>query len=194
MGQIISALKAGFTPPGTAAKEGQEATQSGVSNGAAGIFNNYLPTAKSQFNFAGAMEPQRQQLWQHLFNLSNPANWAGMASAYGNQARQNGVNNANYANTIFGQNSGAAKGALWSGINAGTQAQNDMLANLWSPQSQQQNAGNLLSMANTSLTPSANILQQLGSLVFGQPPVQVGQGLGQTLAGLAPSLVAAGVF
>lgn len=190
MGQLGSAIDSALTRRGTNAREGQENTQSGIANSAAGLYNSYAPTAQSQFNFAGLSEPQRQQLIGHIVNLSNPNNFWGMAQGVGNQARQNGLQNANYAAGMWGQNSGAAMGARAAGINVGTGAQNSFLSQLHSPQNQQQLYQTGLTALNGAANPSTNILAQLASLVYGQPQIQTGPGLGDLLGQVAGQVVA----
>ncbi len=183
---IGSFAKSILTPGGTAARQGQENTQSGVAQGAAGLYNSLVPTAQNQINYGAMLEPQRQHLISQMFQFADPSRYAGMAGAIGRQATQAGLQQARTAGNQYGPNSGLAAGLTAQAVNNGTHAQNAYLAHLYDPQTQQALLEHLLGTVTQGQNPTA--LQNLGGLagqVYGQPQIQVGQGLGSILGSVA---------
>jgi len=189
MGGIGSALQSAFTPAGTNALQGQEATQAGLTGDYAALLKQMFPSLEAEQNYSDSLVPQEEQDASRMLMLASPGN---------QQARTQMVNNAAYSNAAQASQQAdqadAAAGlspALEAGQNqgitnaaAGQANQYQQMIN--SPQYQLSQAQNLLGQVNQAQTlPGMGELGQLTQGIYGAPQVQVQPGLGSFLGSIA---------
>lgn len=180
---MSNALKA----PGSSQAENQVGQQESTANRATDLLNMWAPYAQHQLQFQTGLEGLRQHLINQQLNLSNPANFAGEAQTFGNQARSLGADNARYAAAMYGPNSGAAIGAGIHGLNQANDAQNHFLGQLYNPMNlSQMYHGGLNSIQGAG--PNYSTLGQLAGVVYGRPQVPVGPSPLGSIASLGGSI------
>lgn len=183
LGSAIGSL---FTPPGTNARNAQEEGQQGVANSANKWLPDFSNLVGSQAKFASMLEPIRQHLLTHFFSQYDPSNTTGQLDQYQNQARDSFANSARDSGIALqglGYGSGAVQGATQDAANQTAMATNKYSAYLNSPEYQAQSLQSILPLLTSSQSsPGLQGLSQLASIIYGQPQVQVGQGLASFLA------------
>lgn len=120
-----------------------------------------LPQAENSLKFMSSIDPMRQQMVSHILTMANPESYMGQAQNVGDMARSAAMNQARYAQGMYGADSGLAKGAFTHAVNAGTQAQTDFLRSLWDPSHQMAMANNALGSANAY---GQGVLNNVGSV------------------------------
>jgi len=189
MGGIGSAIQSAFTPSGTNALQGQEATQAGLTGDYAALLKQMFPSLEAEQNYSDSLVPQEEQDASRMLMLASPGN---------QQARTQMVNNAAYSNAAQASQQAdqadAAAGlspALEAGqnqgiTNAAAGAANQYQQMINSPQYQLSQAQNLLGQVNQAQQiPGMGELGQLTQGIYGAPQVQVQPGLGSFLGSMA---------
>ena len=189
MGGIGSAIQSAFTPSGTNALQGQEATQRGVTNDAAQLLASLFPTLQKQQAFANSLEPGREADINRMLMLSSPGNDQARAQLYNNAAYSNAAQaskQADQANAGAGLSPAYTAGENQGITNAAANSANQYQQMLNSPQYHLQQAQTLLGqIAGANNLPGASQLNDYAGLVYGAPKIQLQPGLGSILGTLA---------
>ncbi len=189
-------MSSAFVRPGQSAANQQAAQQGLVAKGAAGILGSWNGLVQNQANYAAGLEPQRQRAVGQLIHSFSPQAGHAAAASQKNAAfanLQRAVNQARVSGAGFGP--GFMQGNQLALSNQAAQQANQIDQQYASPQYQQQQLGQLLSVLNQAQElPGLGAYSGLAGLVYGQPPVQVGAGLGDIAGGLLGQSIGAGAF
>jgi hypothetical protein len=198
MSSLGSALQSLFTPSGTNAQQGQQGRQGSAASQASQLLNDLFPSLTQEANYAGSLEPQREADINRAIMLSSPGNAQARTAIYNASAQANAANAAKQA-ALQDQSQGLSPG-FSAGQNAAIQndaaaAENAYQQNQLSPQAALANANSALGAVSSGMAmPELPALSGLSGVVYGQPKIQVGQGLGGMLGGLAGDYLSSGLF
>jgi hypothetical protein len=178
-----------FTPPGTNAASSEQARQWNAAADSGQLLNDLFPSLQEEANYAGSLEPQREEDINRAMMLASPGNAQARTSIYNAQVEANANQAAQQAalqDQAQGLSPGYQAGANSAIQNAAAAAENQYAQQQLSPQQALANAQTELgAVSNGMAMPELPALSGLTGLVYGQPKVQVGQGLGGFLGGLA---------
>lgn len=216
MGWFDSMVEAWFTPPGTNAANAQNERNAQVAKYGMNILDTILPGVRTGISAVlpeyissitgGQGKADMARAWSALqrqyTNLSSmtPQSSAEQAKS---AAMASLIRNPAFLSTILSSPGGRTSANL-SAINAGNTAYSNAMQQAYSPEAQAQRIGGLLNlgtMVNTqspaqqnlrNLVELLNIFNQAGSMVYGQPQVRVGSGLGDVLGQMASAWAGSG--
>lgn len=181
VGDIIRGGQALFTAPGTAARQTQQQLQQGLANQAGQIANvagnNYFDSMKFAHGFDKQLQNGLTALAQSasgtgLQNQATAASKAAYARAMSQQIPMEFQNNPALVQAMRAQN-----------LNGARDASNQALFDSYDPLKKQQAMMALSQAIGQYKSNYANDFTQMGSMVFGQPQVQVGPSFLETVAG-----------
>lgn len=189
MSELGSALTSAFTPPGATAASNEQQRQGQVGSDASKILDDLFPSLGQEANYAGSLEPEREQDINRALMLTSPGNAQARTSLFNASANANAAQaqkQAALADQAGGLSPSFESGQNQAISNAAAQAENAYQQQQLSPQQSLANANSALgAVASGMAMPELPTLSGLGGLIYGQPKVQVGQGLGGVLGGLA---------
>ncbi len=165
-----------FTAPGTNAANAQQQEQHQAAQQSSGLLNSYTPYVQNQINFQKQQQPVAQAAINGLGNFTTQGGRNQEVSWYGQNARGNAQTAASQTPGQFAGNSALSNAYQMNAYNQANQATNQYSQQVNSPQGQQQAYQSYLGGLQ-SQSPDFNGMASLTGNVYGQPQVQVGQGL-----------------
>jgi len=165
-----------------------------------GSIGRYLgPLAGQQAQFAGQMEPLRQQAIQNYLNMMSPASQQAQINTYGNQAAQNanvGAMQSNAMQKAMGLGTGYQAGNIAAAGQSAANARNQYAQQVASPQYQQQLLQGMLgAIGQGQQMPMIQELLGMNSGLMNQEQLNnasAGSGVLGGLAGIAGAYLGAG--
>ena len=191
MSAIGSALQSAFTPSGTNALQGQEATQAGLTGDYAALLKQMFPTLQQEQNYSDSLVPTQEADMNRMLMLASPGNDQARAQLYNNAAYSNAAHaskQADQADAAAGLSPALEAGQNQGITNAAAASANQYQQMLNSPTYQLQQAQNLMGQLNQAQQlPGMGELGALTQGIYGAPTVQVQPGLGSFLGELGGS-------
>lgn len=177
-----------FTPPGTNDRRDQVNRQASVGSLGTDLVNIIAPGVKKQAEYANSLQPALQANVDDAILSMQPGNLAATAErkagAIGG-ATQDAVRDIGLGLKSQGLSEGAIAGAAADITNQGTEQQNEARSEQYDPQRMNALRAQIIQMITGMQTlPSMNALAGASSMVYGQPTVQVGQGIGDVVGGM----------
>lgn len=171
-----------FTPPGTNARRDQEKRQTSVAGVGTDLVSIIAPGVKKQAEYANTLQPALEANVNDAILSLQPGNLAAdaerKAGAIGG-ATEDAIRDVGLGLRSQGLSEGAIAGTAADISNQGTEQQNQVRAEQWDPQRLNAIRGQIIQMITGMQTlPSMQALSGASSMVYGQPAVHVGQGVG----------------
>ncbi len=178
-----------FTKPGTNDRRDQENRQASVGEVGTDLVNIIAPGVKKQAQYANSLQPALESNVNDAILSLQPGNLAANAErnagAIGG-ATEDAIRDVGLGLRSQGLSEGAIAGATADISNQGTEQQNQARADQWDPQKINAIRAQVIQMiTGMQSLPSMQGLSGASNLVYGQPQVQVGGGIGEIVgAGL----------
>lgn len=166
-----------FTPPGTSAREGEQQRQSNANGQLAGLLPGEVGYQKQLQGFRSSQLPNMEQGVQNAYTNTTQGGRNAETDAYGAEQQAMAREAQGQAGSKFAGNPGLATGYSLDATNQANDNTGKYAAELNSPAGEN-SAWSAYMGRDAALAPSYSGADSITGTIDGQPPVQVGQGLG----------------
>lgn len=195
LGSFVSSV---FARPGQNAANDQAKNNQGIQSYGSGLINNpggFGSLLTQQAGYANGLEGQRESTINNLANSYSDPRIAQQAAARQKNSIFGNASRANSQLLGLGGSPGLQHGLQQQNLNSAVGQANQVDLHYQSPEYHQQQLMNLLqTLQGGQQTPALQGVQGAASLAYGAPQVQVGQGLGDILGGLAGQAIGGASF
>lgn len=175
-----------FTAPGTNARDAQEQEQHSAAGVSSNTLNQYAPYVGNQIDYMKGQQPQAQNAVNQLGQFTTQGGRNNLVASFGANARGNAQTAGAQMPGEFAGNPALSQAHQLGAYNDANQATNQYAQRINSPEGEASAYGTYL-QGLQSQSPDFQGISSLTGNVYGQPPVQVGQGLFGYLGNIAGS-------